>query len=357
VAGFAARTLWEVDRETNMVFSTLVAHPQQILLALRVLAEMGDAARPGIPNLIADMGNSNHTIRQQAEAIIRSLDPSALAQFNAQIKSNADANVSVLISEIQGTNEAVRAQALRAIKMYGADAKAAVPALIEFLKVPGTDYKRNENGLVADALREIGRPARPAVEILSTNYWIGSRAAMSALGGIGVDAKDALPFLEGELRSSVPQVRCDAADAITKIAPQNASEVIPILRELEHAPPLAVYYDDSKPYTAPLAFRPDPSSNYFRLAAEVSLWRLGVEPHPPIAGLVSELAKSKFGSEKENLVRLLGDIGPDAKPALPALEKLLAPFASPHAEAALAIRRIDPKEYDRLNLPGVMALP
>jgi len=356
LAGEAAEALWEVDRQTNLalkVFSALLTNRE--FVAIRYLAEMGEAASPTIPALMASLANTNRYEREEAEALIRMLDPAALAPINAQIKSNSAGNLAKLIANLQSANSGTRSVALQVIKMYGPDAKAAIPALIGILR--RADYQSYEPRLAADVLGEIGPAATLAVPALIEILPKESYSAISALGKIGPEAKDALPFLEQKLHSRGANVRWKAADAIIRIAPQNASATISVLHELEHLPPVQVYYAGVNPNVAPLVFRPDPSSNYFRLAAEVSLWRIGLEKKPPVSGIVAEMEDTKRARGTLEWIQLLGDIGPEAETALPALEKFLAPFAYGQQEAAISIRRIDPKEADRLNLPGVLALP
>ena len=57
-------------------------------------------------------------------------------------------------------------------------------------------------------------------------------------------------------------------------------------------------------------------------------------------------------------IELLGDIGPEARVALPTLEKLLKPgqYIGTRCAAAIAIKKIDPAEAMRLGLPGLLTL-
>jgi hypothetical protein len=58
-------------------------------------------------------------------------------------------------------------------------------------------------------------------------------------------------------------------------------------------------------------------------------------------------------------VELLGDLGPEARPALPGLTHLIGPekWIGLRRSAAIAIRKIAPEEAEKLNLPGVLAVP
>jgi hypothetical protein len=80
---------------------------------------------------------------------------------------------------------------------------------------------------------------------------------------IGPSAKEALPTLEQDLTNKWDWVRLSAAKAIIKIAPDKASVVVPVLHELQQLPLVPVYSPDAKVKT-PVAWKPNPDSNYFR---------------------------------------------------------------------------------------------
>jgi hypothetical protein len=372
LAGEAAEALWNVDRQTNVackVFSGLLTNSATWYLGIKYLSEMGPAASPAIPALMPRLADTNRIVRLEAEALIRMLDPVVLAPISAQIKSNTVENISNLIVDLQsgtaakvanfpptfpGANVATHEDTLRAIKMYGPDARLTVPALIELIK-RGNRY---DPLYAVEALTQIGPAASPAVAALIAMRQKEEFAPIRCLGRIGPAAKDALPFLGRELKSEVPDVRWAAADSIIRIAPQNASNVISVLHGLERLPLLAVYADNFKFGDAPIAWRPNPSSNYWRLAAEISLSRLRLEEKPSVSEIVAGMEHRKpMGMQAEQWIELLGDLGPDAKAALPALEKRLSPLIWGQREVAIAIRSIDPREADRLNLPGLLALP
>ena len=94
------------------------------------------------------------------------------------------------------------------------------------------------------------------------------------------------------------------------------------------------------------------------MSASVSLWRLGLEKEAPTLSIVAEL-KQRGGSEDIAYVELLGEIGSEARLALPLLMKFLDPKGTLilRRAAAIAIRKIDPGEAARLGLPALLALP
>ena len=84
-----------------------------------------------------------------------------------------------------------------------------------------------------------------------------------------------------------------------------------------------------------------------------------MEQEPPVEGIIEEL-NGPYGSDHVSYVELLGDIGPEAKAALPTLAKHLNTdqfIIGLRRAAAIAIRRIDPGEAARLGLPGMLAVP
>jgi hypothetical protein len=102
----------------------------------------------------------------------------------------------------------------------------------------------------------------------------------------------------------------------------------------------------------------NPPSRFFRLAASVPLWRLGLEKEPPVTAIIDEI-KKPASSEQIAYVEMLGDIGPDAKAGLPVLKTFVEPdrFIRLRRSAAIAIRKIDPAEAARLGLPGNLVVP
>lgn len=102
----------------------------------------------------------------------------------------------------------------------------------------------------------------------------------------------------------------------------------------------------------------NPQSRFFRLAAAVPLWKLGLEKESPVPTLIAVLHNG--GSPDElRFIELLGDLGPEAEPALPILTKFLDAdkWIRLRRTTANTIRKISPEEAVRLNLPGVLAVP
>jgi len=223
----------------------------------------------------------------------------------------------------------------------------------------------NSRRNAAKALAEIGPEARAAVPaligLLKERRELNPAFYCMALGRLGPDAKEAVPVLEEALKDDNRGIRLAAAVALTTIEPQQASNAVAVLKSLQHDPALATVWVTDESGVAKQTSRKDfqsPGSRFFRLSASVPLWRLGLEQEPPVKGIIEEL-NGPYGSGDVSYVELLGDIGPEAKAALPTLAKYLNPdqFFGLRQAAAIAIRRIDPGEAARLGLPGMLAVP
>lgn len=94
-----------------------------------------------------------------------------------------------------------------------------------------------------------------------------------------------------------------------------------------------------------------------RAASLVTLWRAGLESDP-MPKLIKLFGYAR-GFIFDDTIDLLGDLGPTAKPLLPHVlgAETEGNSLGTRRAAAIAIRKIDPREADRLELPGVLALP
>jgi hypothetical protein len=102
----------------------------------------------------------------------------------------------------------------------------------------------------------------------------------------------------------------------------------------------------------------NPMSRFYRVSAAVPLWKLGLESQSPASDVLKAFEQNP-GSDDLAYIELLSDLGPKAKAALPKLETYLTPDKGIwlRRKAAIAIRKIDPTEADRLGLPGTLAVP
>jgi HEAT repeat protein len=295
------------------------------------------------------------------------------------------AAVSNLTHLIQHGEVRDRLRALESIAAYGAEAKSAVPALIDVLvgpppQLPGMTAGTRPppqipsvfaNSAAASARRdaaiaigEIGPGANAAVPALTWLIRAGRdpylAAYCKALGKIGPAATNAVPLLEFALTNENHGIRLAAADALSRIVPQHCTKAVVVLRQLQHDAALAVVWvADATGFArkSPQLDFENPASRFFRMAATVSLWRLGLEKEPPTQAIIQELGNP--GGDEIAYVELLGEIGPQASRAIPLLTRILNSerFILLRRAAGIAIRKIDPGEAEKLGFPGVFALP
>jgi len=374
-----ARALWNIDRQTNAAVrlytrslqSTNSSHRQVALVYLR---QMGTAARAARPQIQAALKDSDDLVRREAEKALREVDPDLLHSSLQGINEQIPAAVAKLVQTIQSGEFKDCFRALETIAVFGPDAKPAVPALIEVLTGPAPQLPgpfagiglMNSRRNAAVALAEIGpeaRAAAPALIGLLKEHRDHNRAIYcKALGRIGPAANEAVPVLEETLQDDNRGIRLAAAVALTRIEPQQASNAVAVLKSLQNDPELATVWVTDESGAAKQTSLKDfqnPASRFFRLSASVPLWRLGLEQEPPVEGIIEEL-NGPYGSDHVSYVELLGDIGPEAKAALPTLAKHLNTdqfIIGLRRAAAIAIRRIDPGEAARLGLSGMLAVP
>jgi HEAT repeat protein len=133
-------------------------------------------------------------------------------------------------------------QAIRVIGEFGAEAKAAVPFLIERFVKAGCEYHTGMGAIgfdpsVKKALVQIGEPSVPALlEVLNGPDASMRVCAAEALGEIGPLAHDAVPRLIQAVERPEPgehgaTLRRHAIDALGKIGP-DAKAAVPLLMDL-----------------------------------------------------------------------------------------------------------------------------
>jgi len=171
------------------------------------------------------------------------------------------------------------------------------------------------------------RDKGPSYEGKSLSEWIALtkhknaeiRAfAADAIGGIGPEAKTAVPTLTELLTDKDRQVQYAAALALRRFG-SDAKAAVPAITELLKNKDTGV-----------------------RLAAALALWDMGPEAKTAVPALI-DLLKDKDFSVRLSAVMALGNIGSEAKTAIPALTELLKDTnAGVRQVAAMVLGRIGP---------------
>jgi len=214
----------------------------------------------------------------------------------------------------------VRLGAMVAIATAGPEAKEAVPDLIAILQKDEPDTRR----FALNALIGIGSDAKAAVPAViamldsddfHTQYW-----ACRTLGAIGPEARSAAPKLIELTTEGVTSVRRNAAAALGKIGPGIGDEGIAVLIRALSDPSqfvrqqAVIALGRLGPAALPAASvieqglrqgrRPFRPANH----AARTLWRLKGKPELPRRVLLEELAE---GAEPWETAEILGEIGPE----------------------------------------------
>jgi HEAT repeat protein/beta-lactamase regulating signal transducer with metallopeptidase domain len=218
--------------------------------------------------------------------------------------------IPVLVELLKDEDANVRWMAIADLRQIGPDAKAAVPALTAMIHDPGFGVREN----IAEALELIDPEA----------------------------AKAAVPALMDLLKDKDSAVQERTARVLLRLSPASKSAVIPVVLEMfnDNAPTqarAAGFLGDLGPdaldaatlKTAVAAMKKllHETREYgnwcVRLDNAVALAKLDPESKPLAVSALTELLKDSYWAARREAAEALGNLGPDAKAAVPALTKLL----------------------------------
>src|SRR5262245_3192691 len=285
------------------------------LRATRLLCQLGSPATKAIPTLKELLTNKQPGVALDAALLLVSIDTNAAAPA-----------IPVLIEAVKSTPEGNTglAAAIKALAKLGPMAKDSLPELVK-------KYDANKPDLRIHAAEAVARidpeQAPKAVEVIvallkeKKQKWELVRLySANALRQIGAPAKPALPTLLDLLQDDGP-FHAEIAAAIIVIDPDGAKRAYDWIRTVLTNPNHDDFYDvfDQLP-------------------------ELGLAAKPLIPDVI-ELLKSKTASVRRQAVETLAAIGPNAKDALPELKKLAAsaPEQRTRELVAEAIKKIEAK--------------
>ena len=233
------------------------------------------------------------------------------------------AAIPVLRELIQDPDPDVRQAAANGLERIGPKAESMVPLLCKMLK---EDADESVRGVVVRALGVIGRPSViPLVALLKEDNLSDPYSAWEAIGQIGPEASEAIPFLIKGLKDRKGYI---AARALASIGPA----IMPTLRESlnaknsyvranatcalggrEHDPNVVV------PLLREALKDEDPGVR--QSAAGALIW-IGPAAEPAVPDLILALMDLEI-DVRCAAARALGYIGPGAKLAIPALKQMV----------------------------------
>ena len=308
------------------------------------LGQIGPAAVAAAPALIETFTHKDGYVRGSAAEALRKIGLVA---------------VPALIEALKNKHLGVRGGAAYVLGQIGPEARAAVPALIQTLE----DTDEYVRGTAADALAKIGPVAvKELIAVLhDTNPSVHVRGgAAYVLGQIGPEAEAAIPALIEVLKDQHGHVyvRSVAADAIGRIR-LGAESAIPELTKALHDPngevrsgaayALSEIGPEARAAIPTLIEALNAQHEHVRGSAANALMKIG-----PVA--VPALIEALKNEHSEVGVRggaayVLGQIGPEAQAAVPALIEALEDKGVSarrrgvyvHRQAASALGRMGPE--------------
>jgi HEAT repeat protein len=209
--------------------------------------------------------------------------------------SEPEPSIDDLIKQLKSTNARQRGEAVEKLEAFGPEAAKAVHALMPLLadKYPSIRLE------TTFALAKIGSAALPALRngLTSTDKMIQIGSALT-LGHMGSQAKAAIPDLKKLFSSPELALSGHAAQAVWRIDPNQAADVVPVLGKVLSSPEPPVRMGalstlsqiGSVARGAVAEIRPllqDPEAQ-IRLSAALALWNID----PKEKGLVPVLAAS-----------------------------------------------------------------
>jgi HEAT repeat protein len=328
---------------------------------------------PSVPSepILALLTNDDPDIsRDAAEALswLKPKDPAALPLLLAALTNTK------LDQKHPDTALFVRNTAAVALGGLGEKAKEAIPTLVDAVKradaeelrrtlEPGKAKGRRhifESGAM-QALRRIGKPAVPAlVPLLKDKAPAVRWQAAVILGGIGPDAKEALPDLQAALESERDAFAVVAAAALAQVQiggdpKKPVAKVIellgsdePAIRE-SAAQVLEAFGRQAAPAVEKLIALLDDKDEMVRTQALETLRAIGPAARKAVPALAKRL--SDMDAEvRAGAVRALRALGPHAAPAVPELIKALASDDLTLREGAVeALQAIGPASKDAVT--------
>jgi HEAT repeat protein len=277
---------------------------------------------------------STKEIEKLERTLARDRDASARAEAAWQLgQLGATESVPVLITALEDSSSAVRANAAASLWNLGEASRSAIPALTKALDDPSGGVVGNAAG----ALLKLGTPKSKLVPVyrrlLDAEYCedriVGLKALATEVPAIDLfdtawECTDPRVELESDDRS-------EASSALRKIVGRKDKALIPVILEILKSPrgrdvsdltsAIASYtppVKDAVPVLAALLGEPDERTSK---AAASALGDMKAAALPALADLTNCLATHRQNETRQEAAEAIGELGPKAAAAVPALMK------------------------------------
>ncbi len=312
------------------------------------IGEMGEQATDAVPVLIQIMaGNDEYDRSRATDALIA-------------IGSGAVNYTLQLIDLIDDENNDIDLNAIRVLGAIGPEAKDAVKTLLEVIEQSrDNDSNRSEKKarLAAVALSKMGVSDESVLSLLSRIFAGKPTESIESLGRLGPKAARVLPELRQLFSSKDSEVRIESALAVSRIDPAATDVVAVFVKSLtdpqgdypegERANAIRALMEigvRAQEALKPLRALLDHETEVSAMAA-LAIYRIQPGDQEALESLILTLESGdSFAPSKA--IQALGEIGPEAKAALPKLRQM-AFFEQGYFardEARTAIRAINPSQ-------------
>jgi HEAT repeat protein len=348
--------------------------PELRMQSLIALGEIGADSKAALPAIVKSLGDEQPSVRYGAtfalgriavpnneataqlkkqldspDPFLKLISAWSLARTNPNDKTIVDQAVKLLVESLKAEDKHVRAAAARGLFELNLPREQVAPVFAELLADKDPVVQAN----VAEALATLGEKAIPRI-IKALESDDSEAMAVAVIRRLGPKAKDAVPALALELNDSSGDYRREVCFAIAAVGPDAKAAVPALIKALEDAEPQVRH---SATYAlgkiGPGAMDAVPSLQKSMAGEDpflkiASVWAL-VHIQPKDLKLqvlaVPLLAKALDESDRERVkvevANTLGEIGPAAKPAIPALEKAAKdPSPAVSAAATEALKKV-----------------
>jgi len=273
-------------------------------------------------------------------------DPGARDRLRALGPEAADA-VPALADAVARGERKLRLDAMFVLEGVGAPARAAIPSLVEALR----DEDMDVSAQAAETLGTLGYEAVPALGgALEDQDWRVRQAACQALGIIGTDATEAVPALLQIIQADRDDVRRRGVWALGMIGDLSALEPLAGILTREGgtvgcwiAEALGSYGRRARTIATALRDELHRDHRGLALAAATALCQIEEHADAAVWTLITYLQQGAPDDRIEAAIAL-GEFGPTARAALPALKAAERDEDEDlRAQAAIALAKIRPE--------------
>lgn len=302
------------DRNVQELFRELMLNDMVEKVRLKAVTVVQDFEKDNLRQLLPTLAD---LLKADKSPLVRAAAATALGKAGDVAKSV----VNGVIDAFKDPDVNVRAAAAEAVGRIGEEGKAGVPGLIELLK----DTDSAVRLAAVFSLGRIGPDGTTALGQLSTLLASDADANVRkeiarSIGILGIDAKSAVPALAKSLNTDQSvEVRQQAAVSLGKMTGELKSVAEGILT----------------------ALKAEKEKSVRVLVIQAIANGLGNSLKDHIPALVEQLNQEPEGEVRLAIVQELGNLGPDAKDALPALNKTTTDVQITIREAAkIAIKKV-----------------